>query len=817
MVAITKSIHDAVKELYAQGNLTEERYKTYTVSVTEQEVINGLFHAPGAEKNSLAFLRDIEGYNHTDPNGFRYANCVKQADGSYVLDQESWDLQQKLKEKVIETLPKENVFQYKAKWTGEGMSTDHVQQQGKDFYKAIKGLIKKQITSFVPENPLDNEETLQRSTFEGRVDNFVGREHNVKQILDYLNSVTQENDSNPTPLIITSSMGMGAGKTSLLSHCIRQFTTEISKNSSVSPIIITRRIGVSASSNDTHSLAKEILMQIQYQGIKAGLIPEMDVDKIIEKSKNLETFGATREMITPLLPTVASQKTPIIITVSGIDQTAEDGFARLDWLPKELPPYIRIIVSGDDLMKHFPEHSPEFIVNLEPLSDSDGKLILEEMLQQHRRTLSLEQRLVVLEKFSKYRSPLYLKYLVDISLTWRSDSTANTLPDDISGCLEADFSGVEKYHGYILTSRAMMFIALSKEGLSEEELITILSSDEEVLSDVLQYHKPDPRKLPAIVWSRLYQDVGHYLRQKNAFRTTLLTFNHPIVKNYVLSRYQGPEIVSECFGLSSQYFYEQPLLMQVVEEKDEEEEEEEKETINQTENPEETQNSESNQETEEAPPAHQPRTIVNYRKPSELLHHLIGANRWDEIQQLICDLTYIETRCYYYGLHTIQADIRLALTEGKKRGITLDDIHELVILLQPDPLPNAPPMHVTPPKRWGMIQIPPWRVVPPFQGDLTRHRGTRAIHFEVGQGWFFFNQRFQAPQFPLVPHLWSTKLAGSRYMDPPPSFPGKPAPQVPAHQQNAASKPFNAPLPLIIQKLKTLRLGQSLSFLLYRS
>ena len=67
---------------------------------------------------------------------------------------------------------------------------------------------------------------------------------------------------------------------------------------------------------------------------------------------------------------------------------------------------------------------------------------------------------------------------------------------------------LEAVHGKIFVSHTLGYLTASINGLSPNELIDVLSCDEEVLEDVFQYHVPPIRRLPVLLWTRLRLDLG---------------------------------------------------------------------------------------------------------------------------------------------------------------------------------------------------------------------------------------------------------------------------------------------------------------------
>jgi hypothetical protein len=96
------------------------------------------------------------------------------------------------------------------------------------------------------------------------------------------------------------------------------------------------------------------------------------------------------------------------------------------------------------------------------------------------------------------------------------------LPTEVPGLLRAC--------GAVSTCRAMhdrrRAVACAVAGLSELELVDLLSLCEDVLSDVLQYHQPPQRRLPPLVFVRLRDAFGDYLVERGHLGAVVLAFYH---------------------------------------------------------------------------------------------------------------------------------------------------------------------------------------------------------------------------------------------------------------------------------------------------
>ena len=125
--------------------------------------------------------------------------------------------------------------------------------------------------------------------------------------------------------------------------------------------------------------------------------------------------------------------------------------------------------------------------------------------------------------------PLFLKLIYDLVLNWRSfDSECD---DELLKCLNVDqmivylFKRMEKLHGLVFR-RAIAYMTVCRNGISDNEIEDILSIDDDVLYSVFQYHMPPVRRLPSILWIRIKNYLQEYVVEKEANDTKVIYWYH---------------------------------------------------------------------------------------------------------------------------------------------------------------------------------------------------------------------------------------------------------------------------------------------------
>ena len=267
----------------------------------------------------------------------------------------------------------------------------------------------------------------------------------------------------------------------------------------------------------------------------------------------------------PARLTLARPDRPAFVFLDALDQlgNTDDG-RRLVWLPHELPPHVRVVVSTleDEQYQCYPAlragGEDKDFVGVAPLTKDEGRKILaswlgdghdgsgrparrltpasaEQNSEQDGRPEELGQFDLVVSKFDAEGSPLYLKLAFEEARRWHSydrDAPAAALPGDVPGMIRALFARLSQpsQHGALVVSRALAYLAAARYGISDEEMLALLWRDREVRKDFEQRKRHEiPEKdpaLPPVIWSRLYFDLEPYLAPRDVFGVRLLTFFH---------------------------------------------------------------------------------------------------------------------------------------------------------------------------------------------------------------------------------------------------------------------------------------------------
>jgi len=599
-------LREAIKELHLSY---EERLK-YEASATHQEIELGAMRVDDADEHVFGFFRQIKNLDELKKEDLseQPAKDFVDTDVEDKFDESSYEKLKSLKERLREKLGKDNVISCDAEWQGNGITTDHLDKLCKDVYDSLFDIIRKQIDQMDEKKPLEKEIDAHEDFREDRAKHFIGRVEMLEKIKKYIK------EENNYPLAIHGKSG--TGKSALLAFAVKKANEDFPNVA-----IVFRSIGATPTSSDGRSLLESLCRQ---------------VSRIYEADES-DIPGDYEELIDefPKRLALATSEKPLILFIDALDQLSDANNARnLTWLLPDLPANVKLIISTlpgecyEALERKLPERN---LRELKPMPPEEGEELLNVWLDDTQRTLQPKQRKEILDNFDRKDNgnPLYLKLAFEEARKWKSytKEEETKLSPDISGIIQNLFKrlSLKENHGEMMVSRSLGYLAASKNGLSEDELLDVLSSDEEFFQDFLDraYHKPPKNRLPVIVWSRLYFDLEPYLIERSADSASLMTFYHPttfgkeVKENYL----SGKTKPLRHQGLSD-YFENQKLYIERDDKK-----------------------------------------TTNLRKLSELPFQQTYSKRWEKLYTTLTDTEFLEQKNTHFIVFDLLDDFRIALRE----------------------------------------------------------------------------------------------------------------------------------------------------------
>ena len=458
------------------------------------------------------------------------------------------------------------VTDYNVRWIDQCPSADDIAAFCDKVEQRLRASIESELARFAQIDRTDLETATHRSFADGRRSVFFGRQETLRQIAEYVGASTPSG----RPLILYGEGG--CGKSAIMAVGAAE-TRDLLPGA----VVVERYVGATPASSNAAELARGIMNEIA-RSFDLPLLP------VQASEDDVLTAFAGRL-------TRAADDRPLVLFIDSLDQLAREWLSNaMNWLPARLAPRCRLVLSARDeqeLVDYELRLHPErrrlrmaasdvgnengklAVRQLEQLANShliaivglelaDGELALTCYLQLANRTLTEGQRRAVLDGFARQGLPLWLKLAADLAIRWPSWETPEVLPPDVFGIIRMSLAHhcEESRHGHQLVATALGFLATAAAGLTEGELLDLLSLDHKVMAAFRRRAPDSPavERLPTVVWSRLYSDLQPYLQERWVDQTVVYNFFHREFTEVVSRIYLDDHARAKFEGALADYF-----------------------------------------------------------------------------------------------------------------------------------------------------------------------------------------------------------------------------------------------------------------------
>ncbi|GFO41156.1 NACHT and WD repeat domain-containing protein 1 [Plakobranchus ocellatus] len=639
------------------AEMSQETLRLLTCSVTEHEIEGGLLgikKSKDRENNCVVVLRDIDDLfdNLSCPKAKRF--CDMEA-GSDEVKAEARIALNKMRAKVLESVPRFNVFQTKVQWTEQGINPvshkDYLSLVCNHFYHTVRALADRNVQAFssLASDELYHEVVQHWTLVKSRCTTFVGRTEQLHKFRKFLTSDTDQ------ALVIHGESGVG--KTSFMAKAASMVNSILPMQAFVIP----RFIGITPKSSNIQQLLYSVCHQLAY--VTGGYRHEVPEDY-----KSLKIYFIDRVQRGDF-PGV------VVLILDSLDQlSTSNGGDKLDWLPARVAPNVKIVVSTlparRSILDRLISKIKQPMIEVDALPPSDCEQIFKVLLEASNRSVTLHQYRVIQEAFTHCTLPLFITLTFEEAARWRSfdEVSRESLEYTVEASINKLFDRLETKHGKVFVSRALGYITASRSGISDTELEDILSLDDHVLNDLFSLWLPPIRRVPSSLWPRLYLDIKAFLVEREADDIVVLSWYHQQfldsatdrylsdyldrnqmhrnIADYYMGSWSGtikkPFIYSEtimeryglkhCHGMACRYVPEQPLIFRATE-------------ISER---------------------------FNYRKMSQLPYSLLHSMQFDKLKaECLCNYEWLHTKLRATSLQQVIADFTM-LDDPKEAGLVAD-------------------------------------------------------------------------------------------------------------------------------------------------
>ncbi|XP_069132997.1 NACHT and WD repeat domain-containing protein 2-like isoform X2 [Argopecten irradians] len=510
--------------------------KKYFSTMLGLEIEHGILETDATDNHCMVVQRTITDISRNLHDSAAPDFVDISPDNPHALDKTQSAIIQDLK---LETLPTKvgvtNILPYDVEWAAGGVivgghrSHQHYIER---MCKQVTDNLKRQLCAYFEDRKrkVDNktrlfDEVSQHVAFcHERTKHFQGRKELLQLVKSYLRSRC------PSPLVLYGKAG--CGKTALLCKTAKE-THKWFRGQNMS--VLLRVIGITTSSTNVRSLLRELCLQMCH-------VFGSNEDDVPTDYKGLMN-DFTRHL------SLATPENPIVIILDSLDRLSDDHEGRkLNWLPKELPKNAYIIVSTnpddkyecfDSLKKSISPETSDAYIEIPELPEQDAITILEHWLNKSDKSFTDEQFECLIEAFKKCPMPLFLKIAFQDALSWTSDTPLDQIKfaENVKKQALLKFVKLETKHGEPLVRRALGYITASRNGLTNNEIVDLLSLDDAVMDDVMVVYHPPRRRFPAILWVRLREDLQEYITMIKSQRMRTLHWAHAQFKEAAEERY----------------------------------------------------------------------------------------------------------------------------------------------------------------------------------------------------------------------------------------------------------------------------------------
>lgn len=273
--------------------------------------------------------------------------------------------------------------------------------------------------------------------------------------------------SDSAPLAVVGATG--SGKSALLANWITQY-----RANHPDAFLIAQYAGASGSDSDHLALLRQIMIEIRERYSLTEEVP-----------------STPREIVAEMPIWLARvQHERLVLVLDGLDQLAPAS-RDLEWLPRYIPPQVRLIGSASEALTVDALRSRGWEqLRLKPLTLSERRSVTKEFLGERSRRLTGEQLRRVTNDSSS-ANPLFLRIRLE---ELRAHGPAGRLNERIDSFLDAGdldklfdrvLERVERGHDTDLVREVMTLLWASRRGLTAHDLEVLLRTKAGGLADLL--------------------------------------------------------------------------------------------------------------------------------------------------------------------------------------------------------------------------------------------------------------------------------------------------------------------------------------------
>ncbi|XP_049527901.1 NACHT domain- and WD repeat-containing protein 1 isoform X1 [Dermacentor silvarum] len=503
---------------------TEQRGK-YLVSVVEEELEAAVLTE---SQKPLCCLWMERRFTHRGPQRSNsvVGTLVEPAEGTGPIDLSDSKRYNLVRAQLEDRLPESQKLVLRVKWSKEGPNAEENIEYFDELSTTLSRDLKAMVDTVGEEDASDEttrpcrgieqqlyvELVQQAQTCLSLSETLIGRTEKLVQLEKYLRSKLHH------PIVLHGARG--SGKSTLLAKVAQMCETWVPD----APVIV-RFVGTSPDSDTQQQLLRSICEQCcALYGMHT-----------IFASKSI---AEQREVLGVLLDKVSSHR-PLIILLDGLDQVTKHSAYTFDWLPSELPPYVKVVLTVRDGSKELEDlkaklkNQEQCFIDLGPCGVEHCKNIFHKSLERRSRTVSAKQLESVSASLQQSPSPLFATLLASAVSHWHGTDEPSIFHSEAEVVSFLHDQLKKEVHPKV-TSLVLGLLSASRHGLSDKEIIDVVSSNESLLAEMhLVHRKRLLTRCPFAVWALVRVGLDNFLRVR-------------VVEGYVLNTWCSDSFRTLC-------------------------------------------------------------------------------------------------------------------------------------------------------------------------------------------------------------------------------------------------------------------------------
>jgi len=528
---VENAIRSIFQKTVKHTSLNEAQQRKYFLSATEAEIEEGIIPYINPTAHQQKLLENNPKLEKVDTEHifgfFRDMEVESKSSDKFMGDdtQKAQGLKQRVKNELIN----ENILQsHTIQRDEESLEEQYLIEFEQKIVSFLESKVDGQIAKEQDFTSLEVELQAQAYFAKQKRHNFMGQKELLGTIASYI-----KGDGEQALIVYGAS---GRGKSSLMSEAIKQAETDSSRK------ILYRFVGATPHSGSSREILTSFFDELGIDARSKWAKGQGNDSLIGNLEHNQETFEQFSERI---YDKIINIKEDVAIFIDAVDQLRHND--QFLWLPSKLPANVTIVISALDDERY--SKDSRYFQTLKEKSKNlheipvfgEAVKLLYTLLKNESRTIQKYQEEYFLKQYASSASPLYISVAVQEMKHWKSfdavggdkstlDGKMQDLADTQQGIIQEYINNLSDFyhHDKALVQKVLGYIYASRDGLSESEILQLLSVDEMFVKQIAPdtWHENKSGGLPMVIWTRLYAHLKPFLSQKTQDGEELLYFFH---------------------------------------------------------------------------------------------------------------------------------------------------------------------------------------------------------------------------------------------------------------------------------------------------